>query len=168
MNKICEILQLKIKAWNFFTLTIFVVVNFCPPGSGSRTQTNAVRDPKFCPKHWQNISQSTLGLALPWGALREWRFQAPRSRAATTGVSTPAPLVAAVSSVSKSEKSVTNSAPVLWHFGTGSVSLDPYTWFTDPDLFVSDIQDANKKYVFFLICYARYFLKWYIYIRIQR
>jgi hypothetical protein len=48
-----------------------------------------------------------MELALPWGARREWRFQAPRSRAATTGVSTPAALAAAVSSVSKSEKYVT-------------------------------------------------------------
>jgi hypothetical protein len=59
-----------------------------------------------------------------------------------------------------------------WHFSTyGSGSSDPYLWLTDPypdsDLapdpafFVSDLQDANKKY-FFPKFYAYSFLKMHL------
>ncbi len=36
---------------------------------------------------------------------------------------------------------------------------DPYLWLTDPILFVSDLQDSNKKIIIFLNFFAFYFLK---------
>ncbi len=54
-------------------------------------------------------------------------------------------------------RSTNCSYPVLepWHFGTDpDADSDPYLWLTDPvtdpDIFVSDIQDANKNKYFFL------------------
>jgi hypothetical protein len=40
------------------------------------------------------------------------------------------------------------SVPYLWHFDTDP-DLDPYHWLTDtgPALFVSDLQDVNKKFI---------------------
>jgi hypothetical protein len=50
---------------------------------------------------------------------------------------------------------------VIFWYGSGSGSLDRSVHLIsnpdpDPALFVSDIQDANKKYLFFPFCFAYY------------
>jgi hypothetical protein len=56
-----------------------------------------------------------------------------------------------------------------WHFGSDP---DPYYWLTDPDptpdhgIFVSDLQDDTKKYLFWSF-FAYYFWS-YIYMILQR
>ncbi len=120
--------------------------------------------PAISVSSWQDYS---LGHMIWFGKMSNISQLPGSERGAGRGGCVPSPWCISINARSTNKGLQQCCGSMTFWCGSGSGSADPCLWLMDPDPFVIDIQDANKKLIFILFFLLITFWR-YIYIFFQR